>query len=65
MVSEASASARYVEAFLAAARGRDLGGLLAVLAPTWCAGQTWPCLPPGEPAEIRGASTVARNTLVH
>lgn len=54
-----------VEAFLAAARGRDLDGLLAVLAPDVVRRADPHVLPSGAPAEIRGAAAVARNTILY
>ncbi|MCD7438070.1 sigma-70 family RNA polymerase sigma factor [Streptomyces lincolnensis] len=54
---------RVVEAFLAAARGGDLGGLLDVLAPDVVRRADPAVLPPGVPAELRGARAVAEGTL--
>ncbi|MFF9900554.1 sigma factor [Streptomyces longispororuber] len=53
-----------VEAFLAAARGGDLTALLAVLAPDVVRRADAAALPPGAPAEIRGAEAVARETVL-
>ncbi|WLW49993.1 sigma-70 family RNA polymerase sigma factor [Streptomyces sp. YU58] len=54
---------RVVEAFLTAARGGDLGGLLDVLAPDVVRRADPAVLPPGVPAELRGARAVAEGTL--
>ncbi|MFI9173857.1 sigma-70 family RNA polymerase sigma factor [Streptomyces lincolnensis] len=54
---------RVVEAFLAAARGGDLGGLLDVLAPDVVRRADPAALPPGVPAELRGARAVAEGTV--
>lgn len=53
-----------VETFLAAARGRDVTALLALLAPDVVRRADPAVLPPGAPAEIRGADEVARNTIL-
>ena len=53
-----------VEAFLAASRGGDLDALLAVLAPDVVRRADPAALPPGVPAEARGALAVARETVV-
>ncbi|MBH1938490.1 sigma-70 family RNA polymerase sigma factor [Streptomyces sp. AV19] len=53
-----------VDAFLAAARGGDLDGLLAVLAPGVVRRADPAALPPGVPAEVRGARAVIRETAV-
>jgi RNA polymerase sigma factor (sigma-70 family) len=53
-----------VEAFLAAARGRDMNGLLAVLDPNVVRRADRAALRPGAPAEIRGAQAVVEETLV-
>jgi RNA polymerase sigma-70 factor (ECF subfamily) len=55
---------RVVEAFLAAARGGDLAGLLAVLAPDVVRRADPAVLPPGAPAELRGARAVAKGTVL-
>ncbi|MFE6398863.1 sigma factor [Streptomyces alboflavus] len=55
---------RAVEAFLAAARGGDLGALLAVLAPDVVRRADPAVLPPGTAAEIQGAEAVARETVL-
>ncbi|MCT9078471.1 sigma-70 family RNA polymerase sigma factor [Streptomyces fulvoviolaceus] len=52
-----------VEAFLAAARGGDLDGLLAVLAPDVVRRADPAALPPGVPPELRGARAVAEGTV--
>jgi RNA polymerase sigma-70 factor (ECF subfamily) len=52
-----------VEAFLAAARGGDLAALLDVLAPDVVRRADPAVLPPGVPAELRGARAVARGTV--
>jgi RNA polymerase sigma factor (sigma-70 family) len=49
------------EAFLAASRGGDLGGLLAVLDPDVVLHADAASVPSGVPATIRGAAAVARN----
>ncbi|ANS69931.1 sigma factor, sigma 70 type, group 4 (ECF) [Streptomyces lincolnensis] len=54
---------RVVETFLAAARGGDLGGLLDVLAPDVVRRADPAVLPPGVPAELRGARAVAEGTV--
>ncbi|MER0243826.1 sigma factor [Streptomyces sp. HSW2009] len=53
-----------VAAFLAAARSGDLAGLLAVLAPDVVRHADPLALPPGARTELRGAQTVAENTLL-
>jgi RNA polymerase sigma factor (sigma-70 family) len=53
-----------VEAFLAAARSGDVGALLAVLAPDVVRHADPAVLQPGGQELIRGADTVARQTLV-
>jgi RNA polymerase sigma factor (sigma-70 family) len=53
-----------VEAFLAAARGGDLGALLDVLAPDVIRHAEPAALPPGVPAELRGAGAVAEGTVL-
>lgn len=52
-----------VEAFLAAARGGDLGGLLDVLAPDVVRRADPAALPPGVARELRGARAVAEGTV--
>ncbi|MEU6348579.1 sigma-70 family RNA polymerase sigma factor [Streptomyces sp. NPDC047072] len=52
-----------VEAFLVAARGGDLGGVLAVLAPDVVRRAEPAALPPGVPSELRGARAVAEGTV--
>jgi RNA polymerase sigma-70 factor (ECF subfamily) len=54
---------RLVEAFLAAARGGDLSGLLDVLAPDTVRRADPAALPPGVPVELRGARAVAEGTV--
>jgi RNA polymerase sigma-70 factor, ECF subfamily len=51
-----------VSAFLAAMRAGDLGGILAVLAPDVVRRADPAVLPPGAPAEARGARAVAEGT---
>ncbi|MET7572803.1 sigma-70 family RNA polymerase sigma factor [Streptomyces sp. NPDC005492] len=53
-----------VEAFLAAARGGDLGALLDVLAPDVVRRAEPAALPPGVPAVLRGARAVAEGTVL-
>lgn len=53
-----------VDAFLAASRGRDINGLLAVLAPDVVRRADPVVLPPGTPTEIRGAQAVVKEALV-
>ncbi|WP_372410221.1 sigma-70 family RNA polymerase sigma factor [Streptomyces luteireticuli] len=53
-----------VDAFLAASRDGDLEGLLAVLAPDAVRRADPAALPPGVPAEVRGANAVVRETAV-
>ncbi|GAA4532013.1 sigma-70 family RNA polymerase sigma factor [Amycolatopsis samaneae] len=55
---------KVVEAFLAAARGGDLDALLTVLAPDVVRRADPATLPPGVPAEVRGARAVAEETIV-
>lgn len=52
-----------VEAFLAAARGGDLGGLPDMPAPDVVRRADPAALPPGVPAELRGARAVAEGTV--
>ncbi|MBS2539044.1 sigma-70 family RNA polymerase sigma factor [Catenulispora sp. NF23] len=53
-----------VESFLAAARGRDLAGLLAVLDPGVVRHADAAGLPPGVPLEVTGANAVVEETLL-
>ena len=53
-----------VEAFLAAARGGDLGALLDVLAPDVVRRADPAVLPPGMATELRGARAVAEGTVL-
>lgn len=53
-----------VDAFLAASRGRDINGLLAVLDPSVVRRADRVALPSGAPTEIRGAQAVAEEALV-
>ncbi|MEU7005093.1 sigma-70 family RNA polymerase sigma factor [Nonomuraea sp. NPDC046570] len=53
-----------VDAFLAAARGRDLNGLLAVLDPGVVRRAERALLPPGTPTVVRGARAVVEETVV-
>ncbi|WP_330231233.1 sigma-70 family RNA polymerase sigma factor [Nocardia sp. NBC_00508] len=53
-----------VDAFLGAARGGDLEGLLAVLAPDVLRTADRAALPAGVPTRVHGASTVARETVL-
>ncbi|WP_416973065.1 sigma-70 family RNA polymerase sigma factor [Streptomyces sp. 4F14] len=55
---------RVVESFLAAARGRDIAGLLAVLAPDAVRRADALALPPGVPLEVRGAEAIVEETLL-
>ncbi|WP_410668743.1 sigma-70 family RNA polymerase sigma factor [Amycolatopsis sp. cmx-4-68] len=55
---------RVVDAFLTAARGGDLGSLLAVLAPDVVRRADAAALPAGAAREVRGARTVAEETQV-
>ncbi|MEV5474525.1 sigma-70 family RNA polymerase sigma factor [Streptomyces sp. NPDC002387] len=55
---------RVVEAFLVAARGGDLDGLLAVLAPDAVRRADAAALPPGGAPELRGAGSVAEQTVL-
>lgn len=54
---------RLAGAFLAAARGGDIAGLLAVLAPDVVRRADAAALPPDAPTEIRGAQDVVEETL--
>lgn len=54
---------RVVEAFLAAARGGDMGALLDVLAPDVVRRADPAVLPPGVAPELRGARAVAEGTV--
>jgi RNA polymerase sigma-70 factor (ECF subfamily) len=53
-----------VAAFLTAARAGDLHGILAVLAPDVVVHADPAALPPGRPAEVRGARAVAEGTVL-
>lgn len=53
-----------VESFLAAARGRDIAGLLAVLAPDAVRHADAAGLPAGAPLEVRGAEAIVEETLM-
>ncbi|MFE2069354.1 sigma-70 family RNA polymerase sigma factor [Streptomyces sp. NPDC059467] len=53
-----------VEAFLTAARGGDMGALLELLAPDVVRRADPATLPPGVPAELRGARAVAEGTVL-
>ncbi len=53
-----------IDAFLAASRAGDLDALLAVLAPDAVRRADTAALPPGTPAEVRGARAVAEETVV-
>ncbi|WP_128435794.1 sigma-70 family RNA polymerase sigma factor [Streptomyces cyaneus] len=53
-----------VEAFLAAARGGDLGALLGLLAPDVVRRADPAALPPGVATELRGARAVAEGTVL-
>ncbi|MEY9929619.1 RNA polymerase sigma factor (sigma-70 family) [Catenulispora sp. GP43] len=56
---------RVVESFLAAARGRDIAGLLAVLAPDAVRhADAAAGLPPGVALEVRGADAIVEETLL-
>jgi RNA polymerase sigma factor (sigma-70 family) len=55
---------RVVSAFLAAARAGDLTAILAVLAPDVVRRADPAAVPPGVPAEVRGARAVAEGTVV-
>lgn len=55
---------RVVESFLAAARGRDIAGLLAVLDPEVVRRADAAGLPTGVPLEVRGATSVIEETLL-
>jgi RNA polymerase sigma factor (sigma-70 family) len=54
---------RVISAFLAAARTGDLPAILAVLAPDVVRRADPAALPPGVPAEVRGARAVAEGTV--
>ncbi|MGH3672693.1 MAG: RNA polymerase subunit sigma-70, partial [Pseudonocardiaceae bacterium] len=54
---------RVVDAFLAAARRGDLDALLAVLAPDVVRRADPAALPPGAATQVRGAGTVAEETV--
>ncbi|MGI5351932.1 sigma-70 family RNA polymerase sigma factor [Streptomyces sp. CA-250714] len=62
-VAELGEQRALVEAFLAAARGGELAGLLAVLAPDVVRRSDPAVLPPGAAALVRGADAVARGTV--
>ncbi|MEU8790435.1 sigma-70 family RNA polymerase sigma factor [Streptomyces sp. NPDC048643] len=55
---------RVVEAFLAAARGGDIGALLAVLDPDVVRRADPGAVPAGVPTEVRGARAVAAETVL-
>ena len=55
---------RVVESFLAAARGRDLAGLLAVLDPDVVRHAEAAGLPAGVPLQVSGAAAVVEETLL-
>ncbi|MCT2592481.1 sigma-70 family RNA polymerase sigma factor [Streptomyces sp. N2-109] len=55
---------RVVDAFLAAARGRDINALLDVLDPQVVRRADAAAVPPGTPLEIRGAQAVVEETLL-
>ncbi|MGW5112028.1 sigma-70 family RNA polymerase sigma factor [Nocardia sp. NPDC004123] len=55
---------RVVESFLAAARGRNIAGLLEVLDPDVIRRADAAALPPGTQLEIHGATTVVEETLL-
>jgi RNA polymerase sigma factor (sigma-70 family) len=55
---------RVVEAFLAAARGRDIDGLLAVLDPDVVRRADSAAVPAGARLELRGAGEVSRETVL-
>lgn len=59
-----AAQRHVVDAFLNAARGGDLDGLLAVLAPGVIRTADPAALPAGLPTTVRGASAVARETVL-
>jgi RNA polymerase sigma factor (sigma-70 family) len=61
---EPGAHRKVVEAFLAAARGGDLGGLLDVLAPDVVRLADAAALPPGVPARVSGSRVVADEIVV-
>ncbi|MEW2304512.1 sigma-70 family RNA polymerase sigma factor [Streptomyces sp. NPDC006655] len=62
--AEQAGQRRVVEAFLAAARGGDLGVLLGLLAPDVVRRADPAALPPGVAAELRGARAVAEGTVL-
>ncbi|WP_433259822.1 sigma-70 family RNA polymerase sigma factor [Actinosynnema sp. CS-041913] len=62
--TEITRNRHVVEAFLTAARGGDLTGLLAVLAPDVVRVADPSILPPGTPFLARGARAVAEETVV-
>ncbi len=62
--AELSRQREVVDAFLAAARGGDLDGLLAVLAPDVVLRNDRAAAPAGAPREIHGAAEVARRAFV-
>ncbi|MCX4680970.1 sigma-70 family RNA polymerase sigma factor [Streptomyces sp. NBC_01433] len=62
--AELAAHRDVVDAFLAAARGGDLGALLAVLAPDVVRRADPAALPPGAAAVVRGARAVAEETVL-
>ncbi|WP_236809229.1 sigma-70 family RNA polymerase sigma factor [Amycolatopsis albispora] len=61
--SELAARRKVIEAFLAAARDGDLDTLLDVLAPDAVRRSDPAVLPPGAPAEVRGARAVAESIM--
>ncbi|WP_280246812.1 sigma-70 family RNA polymerase sigma factor [Nocardia abscessus] len=61
---ELAAQRHVVDAFLGAARTGDLDGLLAVLAPDVVRTADAAALPPGLATTVRGASTVAAETVL-
>ncbi|WP_454198761.1 sigma-70 family RNA polymerase sigma factor [Nocardia sp. Marseille-Q1738] len=62
--ADLAAQRHVVDAFLDAARGGDLDRLLAVLAPDVLRTADPAALPAGLPATVRGASAVARETVL-
>ncbi|UGT68326.1 sigma-70 family RNA polymerase sigma factor [Nocardia gipuzkoensis] len=62
--AELTAQRHVVDAFLGAARTGDLDGLLAVLAPGVVRTADAAALPPGLATTVRGASTVAAETVL-
>ncbi|WP_280243844.1 sigma-70 family RNA polymerase sigma factor [Nocardia abscessus] len=62
--AELAAQRHVVDAFLGAARTGDLDGLLAVLAPDVVRTADAAALPPGLATTVRGASTVAAETVL-